>query len=146
MIRFHASALETMQHEALATYPRECCGGLLGRSEGNDGRLARELVRAVPLPNSWAGDQDRHYLVGSNTVRELEQQAEREGLELIGFFHSHPDHPARPSRFDREQAWPWYTYVIISVGAGAHGPIAAWRLSDDRSAFSEEPVTLLEEA
>jgi proteasome lid subunit RPN8/RPN11 len=144
MIRLPASALEPMHEQARGAYPRECCGALLGRNRGGDNE-SRDVVRAVPLPNAWQGGQERRYLIESETVGELEGQAEREGLELIGFFHSHPDHPAQPSPFDREQAWPWYTYVIIAVRPDAIGPVRAWRLADDRSAFSEEALTILED-
>lgn len=141
MIRLPASALEPMHDQARAAYPHECCGALLGHSGGDNG--SRDVVRSVPLPNAWQGGQERRYLITSETVAELEGQAEREGLELIGFFHSHPDHPAEPSPFDREHAWPWYTYVIIAVRPNAVGPVRAWRLAEDRSAFSEEALTLL---
>ena len=65
----------------------------------------------------------------------------QQGLELIGWYHSHPDHPARPSEFDREHAWPWYSYVIVSVAAGQPQDMTSWRLADDRSHFLPEEVT-----
>jgi proteasome lid subunit RPN8/RPN11 len=134
-----------MRNQARATYPRECCGALLGRSRGSSNAGSREVVRSVHLPNTWEGAQEDRYLIPSETVSALERQAEREGLELIGFYHSHPDHPAQPSPYDREHAWPWYTYVIIAVRPDAIGPVQAWRLADDRSAFSEEALTILED-
>ena len=147
MIALPAAALETLRAQALTAYPRECCGGLLGRIRGDHGHSAREVVRPVPLPNTWdERGQDRRYLIDSDAVRDLERQAEREGLELIGFFHSHPDSPARPSPYDQEHAWPWYTYVIVAVPAGVPGSVCAWRLADDRSAFSEEALTIVEDA
>jgi len=136
---------EMMRAQARAAYPRECCGALLGRIREGDGAGSREVVRPVPLANVWMGAQGRRYLIGSCTVLELERQAEREGLELIGFFHSHPDHPAIPSAFDREHAWPWYTYIIVAVSPELAGPVRAWRLADDRSAFHEEALATLED-
>lgn len=145
MIYLLPPALEAMRAQARAAYPRECCGALLGRTREGAGAASREVVRPVPLANVWMGEQERRYLIGSDTVLELERQVEREGLELIGFYHSHPDHAAIPSAFDREHAWPWYTYVIVAVRPELVGPVRAWRLADDRSAFHEEPLATLED-
>ncbi len=145
MIYLLPAAREAMRAQARAAYPRECCGALLGRTREGDGAAAREVVRSVPLANAWMGAQERRYLIGSGTVLELERQVEREGLELIGFYHSHPDHAPIPSAFDREHAWPWYTYVIVAVRPELVGPVRAWRLADDRSAFREEAVATLED-
>jgi proteasome lid subunit RPN8/RPN11 len=144
MICLPPPALEAMRAQARAAYPHECCGALLGRPREGDG-APREVVRPVPLANVWIGAQERRYLIGSDTVLELERQVEREGLELIGFYHSHPDHPPIPSAFDREHAWPWYTYIIVAVSPELVGPVRAWRLDDDRSAFHEEALATLED-
>ena len=145
MIYLLPPTLEAMRAQARAAYPRESCGALLGRAREGDGAGSREVVRPVPLANGWLGAQERRYLIGSGTVLELERQVEREGLELIGFYHSHPDHAPIPSAFDREHAWPWYTYVIVAVRPDVVGPVRAWRLADDRSAFHEEALAALEE-
>ena len=142
MIRAPEAALDVLRAEARAAYPRECCGALLGRTR--DGGASRDMVRPVPLANAWEGAQERRYLIGSGTVLDLESEADREGLQLIGFYHSHPDHGPIPSPFDREHAWPWYIYVIVAVQPGTVGPALAWRLADDRSAFHEEALTTLE--
>jgi proteasome lid subunit RPN8/RPN11 len=73
-------------------------------------------------------------------VRAAERAAAAAGLEIIGFFHSHPDHPARPSAFDREHAWPWYAYLIVSVEDGRAVDWRVWELQEDRSAFVERPL------
>lgn len=145
MIYVAAPALEAMHAQARAAYPRECCGALLGRRRDGDGSASREVVRPVPLANAWVGDEERRYLIGSGAVLEVQRQAEREGFEVIGFYHSHPDHPPTPSAFDREQAWPWYIYVIVAVRPDTVGPVRAWRLADDRSAFHEEALVTLED-
>jgi proteasome lid subunit RPN8/RPN11 len=145
MITMLPAALHSLRAQARAAYPEECCGALLGCNGGGDGRDPREIVRPVPLPNDWdAAGRDRRYLIGSDAVHRLELEAERDGLELIGFFHSHPDHPAVPSAFDREQAWPWYSYVIIPVIEGVPGTARTWRLADDRSGFAEDSLRILE--
>ena len=100
MIYVPTPALEALCAEARAAYPRECCGVLLGRTREGDGAASRAVVCLMPLANAWEGAQERRYLIGSGTVMELERQAEREGLELIGFYHSHPDHAPTPSAFE----------------------------------------------
>lgn len=145
MIYLAARALETMRAQARAAYPCECCGALLGWLRDGDGAASRQVVHPVPLANAWDGAQERRYLIGSGTMLELERQAERDGLALVGFYHSHPDHAPTPSAFDREHAWPWYTYVIVAVRPDAVGPVRAWRLADDRSAFQEEALATVED-
>ena len=144
MISVLPTALEVLYAEARTAYPRECCGALLGRIPG-DGAAARQVVRTVPLANTWQGDRGRRYLIGGDALLTLEREAEGDGIELIGFYHSHPDHAPTPSAFDREHAWPWYTYVIVAVRRDAVGPARAWRLADDRSAFHEEPLATVED-
>jgi proteasome lid subunit RPN8/RPN11 len=73
-------------------------------------------------------------------VREAEKSASAQGLEVIGWYHSHPDHPARPSEYDRDHAWPWYSYIIVNVRAGVAQDMTSWRLKDDRSGFLEEKI------
>ncbi len=115
------------------TYPHECCGAILGR----DG-VATE---ACPLPNTTEEGPRRRFLVRPDDYRAAEERASRHGLALLGFYHSHPDHPARPSQYDLDHAWPVFAYVILSVAGGAPREMTAWRLSDDRERFEEEILT-----
>lgn len=115
------------------TYPHECCGALVG-SDGT----SRE---AFPLPNTTAEGPRRRFMVGPADYRAAEQHAAARGLELLGFYHSHPDHPARPSQYDLDHAWPVFSYVIVSVRNGESMEMTSWRLRDDRSAFDEETLT-----
>lgn len=137
------AAREAILAEGRLRYPEECCGGLLGRIESPRERV---VVRAVPVWNEQEDQRERRYLVGPREVMRLEDEAEREGLELLGFFHSHPDHPAQPSETDRQLAWPWYSYIILSVKQGEPGRLRSWRLVDDRSTFEEEVVNGMEGA
>jgi proteasome lid subunit RPN8/RPN11 len=114
-------------------FPHECCGALLGR----DG-VVRE---AFALPNTTEEGPRRRFLVRPGDYRAAEQRARDAGLELLGFYHSHPDHPARPSQYDLDHAWPSFSYVIVSVMSGADQALTSWQLNADRSAFDEEPVT-----
>ena len=123
------------------TYPHECCGALVGR----EGRVAA----AVALPNTTEEGPRRRFLVRPSDYLLAERRAGELGGELLGFYHSHPDHPARPSQYDLEHAWPTFAYVIVSVAgkaqarqsaegaAAAARDITVWWLKEDRSTFEE---------
>jgi len=111
------------------TFPHECCGALIGRDDG--------VVAAVPLPNTTEEGPRRRFLVRPSDYRMAEQKATEMAGELLGFYHSHPDHPARPSQFDLDHAWPNFAYVIVSVMSGSARDMTVWYLQDDRSRFDE---------
>lgn len=116
------------------TFPHECCGAMLGR----DG----VVFEAFRLPNTTEEGPRRRFLVRPDDYRQAEKRAREAGLDLLGFYHSHPDHPARPSQYDLDHAWPSFSYVIVSVMAGEDKLLTSWRLMDDRSAFDEEIVDI----
>lgn len=118
------------------TYPHECCGAILGR----DGEAAREVLDLMPLANRRDDSPRNRFEVTSEDVRLAEKTARAQNLDLIGWYHSHPDHPARPSEYDRDHAWPWYSYIIISVQSGQPRDMNSWRLRDDRSAYDAEAI------
>ena len=118
------------------TYPHECCGAILGR----DGEAAREVLDLMPLANRRDDSPRNRFEVTSEDVRLAEKTARAHNLELIGWYHSHPDAPARPSEYDREHAWPWYSYIIISVQSAQPRDMNSWRLRDDRSAYDPEAI------
>src|SRR5712671_2497303 len=111
------------------TYPHECCGALVGS--------AGRATATVALPNMTEEGPRRRFLVRPSDYRLAEQRAAELGHELLGFYHSHPDHPARPSQYDLDHAWPTFAYIIVAVAAGRAGDMTAWWLKDDRSAFEE---------
>jgi proteasome lid subunit RPN8/RPN11 len=121
---------------SVETYPHECCGAILGR----DGEAAREVLDLMPLANRRNDSPRNRFEVTAEDVRLAEKAARAQNLDLIGWYHSHPDHPARPSEFDRDHAWPWYSYVIISVQSGQPRDMNSWRLRDDRSAYDPEAI------
>ncbi|MER3457741.1 MAG: hypothetical protein C4309_03050 [Chloroflexota bacterium] len=136
-MKLTAALLNAIERHAEAAYPHEGCGILLGRVEGD----TRTVTDILPVENQREEAARRNrYLIPPEVVADGEEMAEQKGLEVIGFFHSHPDHPARPSAFDREHAWPWYSYVITSVERGRASGSRAWRLLDDRSQFVEEEM------
>jgi proteasome lid subunit RPN8/RPN11 len=117
-------------------YPNEACGAMLGL----DREQEREVRALFPLVNRRDDSPRNRFSVTAEDVRGAERAAAQQGLELIGWYHSHPDHPARPSDFDREHAWPWYSYVIVSVTTGQPQDLTSWRLADDRSHFLPEEI------
>jgi proteasome lid subunit RPN8/RPN11 len=126
------------------TFPHECCGaliGIAGESSGpSDGVVIASVTRvtaAVPLPNTTEEGPRRRFLVRPADYRLAEARASELGGELLGFYHSHPDHPARPSQFDLDHAWPNFAYVIVSVMSGVSRLMTVWFLKEDRSSFDE---------
>jgi len=134
-------AEQEIRAHARADYPYECCGAMLGTEEGDE-RTVRYVLR---LANERTDERERRFFISPEQVLMVERRARQEGLLLLGFYHSHPDHPAIPSEYDRQHALPWYSYVIVSVQQGEPGEMRSWRLRDDRSAFDEEPITLSSE-
>ena len=117
-------------------FPHECCGALLGR----DG----VVYEAFALPNTTEEGPRRRFLVRPDDYRAAEKRARDTGLELLGFYHSHPDHPAQPSQYDLDHAWPSFSYVIVSVLGGRDDLLTSWQLRADRSTFDEESVDVIE--
>jgi proteasome lid subunit RPN8/RPN11 len=125
------------------TYPHECCGALLGRdTEVADRRVYREIHALHPLVNRRDDSPKNRFSVTSQDVLDAEKAARQQGLEVVGWYHSHPDHPARPSQYDRDHAWPWYSYMIVSVANRIPEEMTSWRLADDRTEFECEEIGL----
>jgi len=146
-------AQKIRQHGA-DSYPLECCGALLGR-DGFDGTSAtadsvqspiREILALFPLVNRREDSPHNRFSVTAEDVRDAEKAALGKKLDLVGWYHSHPDHPARPSQYDQEHAWPWYSYVIVSVAGGKPAEMTSWRLSDDRSEYASEEIAIRDHA
>jgi len=120
-------------------YPAEGAGFMLGTTNGN----SRVVTAILKLPNAREESaQHNRYLLTPQDVLRSEQEAAKLGLDVIGVFHSHPDHPNQPSEFDREWAMPWFSYIITSVQSGAAAGSRSWRLAEDRSAFVEETIQI----
>jgi proteasome lid subunit RPN8/RPN11 len=144
-----AELAEKIREHGIETYPYECCGALLGTDYdglANDPnqesrKVSREVLSLFPLVNRRDDSPRNRFAVTPDDVREAEKAASAQGLEVIGWYHSHPDHPAKPSDFDRDHAWPWYSYIIISVHTGVPQDMTSWRLKDDRSGYLEEKIS-----
>ncbi|NIM65381.1 MAG: hypothetical protein GTO51_05250 [Candidatus Latescibacteria bacterium] len=139
MISINKEALDQIRRHAESSYPAECCGALFG-VKNNDTRSVSEII---PLPNRWDGESAKQrYLITADDYIYLEKTAEEKGADILGFYHSHPDHAAQPSDYDREQALPVYAYLIVAVEKGTARDIACWVLCNDRSAFSRETMNV----
>jgi len=135
-LRLRAIHTGRVQAHVCGAYPEEGCGVLLGRDEG----AMRTVERVVEFENRHEDSRRNRYLISPEQLLAVERQAREEGLDVLGFFHSHPDHPATPSAFDLEHAWPYYSYLIVSVEQGRAADARAWRLVADRSRFEPETI------
>ncbi len=136
MIEIPAEVLAQIERHARETYPEECCGALVGKPFGANTRVRR--VEA--LVNRSVQERGRRYVVSPEDYVRVERAAEKEGLALLGFYHSHPDHPPVPSEFDREHALPFFHYIVMAVPGGEPGEALSWTLSEDRGVFESEEL------
>jgi proteasome lid subunit RPN8/RPN11 len=140
MLQLNHTALHRIKLHAMQTYPEECCGVLIGRDDGE----RKTVCDILEIKNAKEENRARRFLITPEDYTWAEKRAREEGVDVMGFYHSHPDHPARPSQFDIDHAMPWCSYVIVSVEAGHAVAVKSWVLLDDHSAFSEEPMEVLE--
>jgi proteasome lid subunit RPN8/RPN11 len=132
--------LDQIRDHGADAYPEEGCGFLLGTvTEDGDNRVTA-VRRATNRHPEW---RTRRYQLTADDYREADAAAQEQGLDVVGIYHSHPDHPARPSETDLEEAtFPGYTYVIVSVQDGTPDELTAWSLAPDRSEFREEDIAM----
>jgi len=136
ILKIRDDLVRRIQAHGMQTYPHECCGALLGF----DGEASREVVDLLPLANRRNDSPRNRFELTPEDVMLAEKTARENQLELLGWYHSHPNAPARPSEFDREHAWPWYSYIIVSVQRGEPRDMTSWCLRDDRSAYEGEVI------
>ncbi len=130
--------LQTIGLHGSSTYPEECCGVLIGHPADAAGTTLVE--RLLSVDNERGDSRHNRYVIAPETVLAAQREARAAGLEIVGYYHSHPDHPARPSDFDREHAWPGLSYLIVAVERGRVADARSWRLADDRGRFDEETI------
>jgi len=131
--------LEGIRAHGEASYPNEGAGLLLGHSSP----VARQVLELQPLPNNFEPDQQsRRYRLDPLDIMRAEDDADARGLEIIGIFHSHPDHPAQPSQYDLEWSLPFFSYIITSIERGTATESRSWRLEDSPRRFEEEPILI----
>lgn len=127
-----------IQAHGVETYPHECCGALLGR----DDDAGRQVIDLMPLPNHRDDSPRNRFEITPAEVLLAEKTAREKKIDLIGWYHSHPDAPARPSEYDRNHAWPWYSYIIVSIQKGEPRDMTSWRLHDDRGGYDPEAIEI----
>jgi proteasome lid subunit RPN8/RPN11 len=144
--------LAAIRAHGVEEFPRECCGVLLGDVEGEEKRVhevrslpntfepSEEFERSAGTVGDAPVGQERRYMVSPDVMFHLMQEERRTGRKVLGFYHSHPDHPARPSEYDRVWAMPWYSYIILSVLRGVPDAMTSWTLSQDGGRFDEERI------
>jgi proteasome lid subunit RPN8/RPN11 len=135
-MRLSAAAEAAIRAHGRAVYPEECCGALLGTNEGE----AVRVLEAEPVENMRSDSRDRRFRIEPEQYRRLEALARERRRDLLGFYHSHPDHPAVPSEYDREHALPFFHYVVLAVPSGEPGEMASFVLSEDRGTFFREDL------
>ena len=155
MLKLQSDHLQAIQTHAETTYPEECCGLLLGHLKGD----VKTLIEVLPTANSWGEEADEafqsiessaqgksskrnRFSIAPKVMLQVQKNARDRHLDIIGIFHSHPDHPAIPSEFDRAIAWPQYSYIIVSVRQGLACDLKSWNLDDNHQFQPEEILTV----
>lgn len=126
--------LEKIKEHAIAEFPDECCG-ILG------GSLKDKVVeKLIIVHNKFEESKHNRFVISPLDFKKADEQLKKSNQEIIGFFHSHPNHDAIPSQYDLEHALPVYSYIIISIQNKKFSHIMSWVLKDDRSKFLEEEI------
>lgn len=135
MVVLTRAQVEAMEAHAAETFPEECCGFLIG--ETAEPRKVSSLRRATNVVET---NRERRYVIDPRETLAVEKETRGTGQEILGYYHSHPNHPAEPSEFDRSHAWPWYSYVILSIRDRRPADLRAWVLDGTTSTFGPEPL------
>lgn len=139
MITVPKEQLAEIREHSVRDYPYECCGLLLGRF-GEDGKIVHETY---PISNAREESAKRNrFLITPEELMKGERYARSRDLEVVGFYHSHPDSSAVPSKYDLDHAWPTYSYIIVSTGEGQSSDLFSWEQEPDRSRFNPEEVEI----
>jgi len=139
MIAIAASLLEEIRRHGETDYPHECCGLLIGSFQPSGAKVVDEIY---PIGNAREDAARRNrFLIAPEDLMRGEKHARARGRDVLGFYHSHPDHPAVPSAYDLEHAWPVYSYVIVSVRSGRSEDLSSYELRSDRSCFDAEDLS-----
>lgn len=135
------SVINDFRHHAEKEYPHECCGFIIGTGDTE----AMKGIEYLPVINTKDVNRERRFLIDPLAYQDAEDFADERGLSIVSIVHSHPDHPDKPSEFDRGHAWPGFSYIIISVEGGKAKNYRSWQLNQDRRDFSEETIKIIQE-
>ena len=138
MITLDEQHLTEMRQHGERDYPFECCGLMLGRFENNSQKV---VLETYPISNAREEAAKRNrFLIRPDELMRGEKYARAKGLDVVGFYHSHPDDRAVPSKYDLDHAWPTYSYIVVSVEKGQAVDLQSWEMEADRSRFNEEEI------
>ena len=138
MLKLSPEMEKNIRVDGETAYPNECCGVLIGEV---DNAGIKTVKSTLTINNaSENGEQYHRFLITPEDMMKAEQAARAKKLDVIGFYHSHPDHPSAPSGYDKDHALPFYSYVIVSVDNGKAQVLTSWELADDRSDFTREKI------
>ncbi|MDR2100330.1 MAG: M67 family metallopeptidase [Campylobacteraceae bacterium] len=137
MIILNNALIKEINAHAEAEYPFECCGIILGRLQ-NGVKAALELL-GISNARDEASRHNR-FLITDEEFAKASFYAAKKGYEILGFYHSHPDHPSIPSKYDLEHAWPFYSYIIVAVEKGEAKEFTSWELENNRTRFNQEII------
>jgi proteasome lid subunit RPN8/RPN11 len=138
MIEINEQHLSEMRRHGERDYPFECCGLMLGRFESNGHKI---VIETYPISNAREEEAKRNrFLIRPEELMRGEKYARQQGLDVIGFYHSHPDERAVPSKYDLDHAWPTYSYIVVSVEKGQAFDLRSWEMEPDRSKFNAEEI------
>ena len=138
MITLEERHITEIRQHGERDYPFECCGLMLGRFE-KEGR--KIVIETYSISNARAEEAKRNrFLIRPEELMRGEKYAREQGLDVVGFYHSHPDDVAVPSQYDLEHAWPTYSYVVVAVDKGRAADLRSWEMESDRSQFNEEQI------
>jgi len=134
-----------IETEGANAFPNECCGILIGSDVKEAERAVRIVKRLLPGKNAFEADEQYHrFSIDPRAQLQAEREAAAEGLAVLGFYHSHPNHPARPSDYDRDHGWPFYSYVIVSIQDGKPDLMTSWVLNDQSNEFEKQEILVKE--
>jgi len=138
MLRLSSELEKNIRTDGETAWPNECCGVLIGEVD-NTG--VKTVKRTLTIDNAREGGEQYHrFLITPEDMMNAEKTARTMKLDVIGFYHSHPDHPSAPSGYDKDHALPFYSYVIVSVDKGKAQVLTSWELTDDRIDFIQEKI------
>ncbi|NOZ04187.1 MAG: M67 family metallopeptidase, partial [FCB group bacterium] len=127
-IHLNRSVVDDFLRHAAREYPHECCGFIIGTEDAE----TKRGLEYLPATNTKDANRERRFLIDPLAYQEAEDIADERGLSIISIVHSHPDHPDEPSEFDRDHAWPGFSYIIVSVANGKTKNYRSWQLTPDR--------------
>ena len=136
-LRLTADLIQQIQQEGVKAYPNECCGLLVGTVN------PKNVERIVPMPNVFDPVERYHrFTIDPLTMARVDDEASKQGRSVIGFYHSHPDHPARPSEYDRTHVPPWsfYSHIIVAIEKATPAAMTCWVFNEETEQFDEQPI------